>query len=212
MRGSRHPVSPSLEPVGSAGSTGCRRTSYLSTVLFGRSLRHRIYGYVGAALCFRFELDASINECEQRVILADSDVVAGMPLGPALAHKDIAGEAELPAVQFHAEAAARRAAAVALCSSCSLVSHGSFFFFSSLHDSDDEIISKIVRAAARRERSGAATFFRARFRPLTRLLPPPAGRLPAPPPARLPPSCGASSAWLPPCRAASAFARQRGSR
>src|ERR1700752_47893 len=98
MRGSRHPVSPSMEPVGSAGSTGCRRTSYLPTVLLGRRLRHRIYGYVGAALCFRFELDASINECKQRVILADSDVVAGMPLGPALAHKDILGEADVLAI------------------------------------------------------------------------------------------------------------------
>ena len=86
---------------------------YGLAVLFGRRLRHRIYGYVGAAFCFGFELDLSIDECEQRVILARSDVAAGMPLGTALAHEDVAGETALAAVKLHAEAPARRVAAVA---------------------------------------------------------------------------------------------------
>src|SRR5262245_20795783 len=113
MRGSRHPVSPSKNPFGSAGSTGCRRTSFMSTVLLGRRLRHRIYRDVGAALGFGFEFDASINECKQGVVLADPYVVAGMPLGAALAHKNIAGETALAAIKLHAEPPARRVAAVA---------------------------------------------------------------------------------------------------
>src|SRR5438045_923419 len=60
--------------------------------LFGRSLRHRKDGYVGAAFGFGVERDATGNLGEEGVVLADTDIVARMPLGAALAHDNIAGE------------------------------------------------------------------------------------------------------------------------
>src|SRR5262252_6289091 len=89
-----------------------RRTSFMSTVLLGRSLRHRYNGYVGAAFGFRCELNLSIDEREQRVILAGTDIAAGVPFGAALARKDIAGEHDLAAGRLQAEPPARGVAAV----------------------------------------------------------------------------------------------------
>src|SRR5439155_22703721 len=62
-------------------------------------------------------------QCEQRVILADAHVLAGVPFGAALARKDIACEHRLAAEQFHAQATARRIPAVAGGTACFLVSH-----------------------------------------------------------------------------------------
>jgi len=84
----------------------------MSTVLLGRSLRHRYNGHVGAAFSFRCELNLSIDEREQRVILAGTDIVAGVPFGAALASKDIAGEHDLAAGRLQAEPPARGVAAV----------------------------------------------------------------------------------------------------
>src|SRR5712691_2112834 len=113
-RGSRHPVSPShgtrLGPPVRLDAGGpllvCR-------LLLGRSLRHRKYGYVGAAFGFGTKLDATVYQCKQRVILAQSDIMAGMPLGAALARENIAGQDRLSAEHLHAEAPAGRVAAVA---------------------------------------------------------------------------------------------------
>ena len=80
--------------------------------LFGRSLRHRNDRYERAAFGFGTELNTTIDLCEQRVILAHPDVLPGMPLGAALARKDVAGDDMLAAEQFDAEAAARGIAAV----------------------------------------------------------------------------------------------------
>src|SRR5207247_4876306 len=88
-----------------------------------RGLRHRDYGYVGAAFGFGLELDSPVGQCEQRVILADAHVLAGVPFGAALARKDIAGEHRLAAEQFHTQATARRIPAVARGTACFLVSH-----------------------------------------------------------------------------------------
>src|SRR6188768_4034934 len=88
------------------------RTSNLSTVLLGRSLRHRYNGHVGAAFSFRCELNLSIDEREQGVIFAGADVTAGMPFGAALTRKDIAGEHDLAAGRLQAEPPARRVASV----------------------------------------------------------------------------------------------------
>ncbi len=84
----------------------------MSTVLLGRSLRHRYNGHEGAAFSFRCELNLSIGEREQRVILAGADVTAGMPFGSALTRKNIAGEHDLAAGRLQAEPPARRVAAV----------------------------------------------------------------------------------------------------
>ena len=85
----------------------------MSTVLLGRSLRHRYNGYVGAAFSFRCELNLSIDEREQRMILASADITAGVPFGAALARKDIAGEHDLAAGRLQAEPPAHGVAAVA---------------------------------------------------------------------------------------------------
>ncbi len=49
----------------------------------------------------------------KRVIRTDPDVLAGVPLGAALARKNIAGEHDLTAKFLHAETPARTVAAVA---------------------------------------------------------------------------------------------------
>ena len=95
----------------------------MSTVLLGHCLRHRYYGHVGAAFSFRCELNLSIDEREQGVILAGTDIAAGVPFGAALARNDIAGEHDLAAVRLQAEPLARRVAAVSLRSACFLVRH-----------------------------------------------------------------------------------------
>src|SRR4051812_29069083 len=71
--------------------------------LFGRSLRHRKDGYVGAAFGFGIERDATIDLGEEGVVLADSDILAGVPLGAALARDNVAGQTGLPAKQLDAE-------------------------------------------------------------------------------------------------------------
>src|SRR5215471_3423353 len=100
-----------------------RRTSFMSTVLLGRNLRRRYNGHVGAAFSFRCELNLSINEREQRVIFAGTDIMAGVPFGTALARKDIAGEHDLAAGRLQAEPLARRVAAVSRRSACFFVRH-----------------------------------------------------------------------------------------
>src|SRR5436190_182984 len=75
---------------GSAGAMGAGG-SWKIHRLFGRSLRHRKDGYVGAAFGFGVERDATVDLGEKGVVLADTDIVARMPLGAALAHKNVAG-------------------------------------------------------------------------------------------------------------------------
>src|SRR5437667_7336329 len=96
LRGAGIPSPLNWNPSGSAGSTGCRRTK-MSRRLFGRSLRHRLYRYEDAAFGFGTELDATIGQREQRVVLAQADILARMPLGTALAGDDIAGQHRLAA-------------------------------------------------------------------------------------------------------------------
>src|SRR5256885_6189662 len=81
--------------------------------LFGRSLRHRKNGYVGAAFGFGIERHATSDLGEQGVVLADTDILAGMPLGTALARDNVAGETGLAAKHLHAEALTARVAPVA---------------------------------------------------------------------------------------------------
>ena len=75
--------------------------------LLGRSLRHRNNRHVFAAFGFGSELNLSIDEREQRVILAEADIAAGMPFGAALARDDVAGKHDLAAGLLQAEAPAR---------------------------------------------------------------------------------------------------------
>ena len=76
--------------------------------LLGRSLRHRDNGYEGAAFSFRAVFDPTFDECKERMIFADADVIAGVPLGAALAHDNVARETALAAEKLHAQALASR--------------------------------------------------------------------------------------------------------
>src|SRR5882672_3392395 len=62
---------------------GCRRI-LKSTVLLGRSFRHREYGNVSAAFTFDVERNVTVNFREQGVIFAEADISAGVPLGAPL--------------------------------------------------------------------------------------------------------------------------------
>src|SRR5690348_18503442 len=57
------------------------------------------------------------------MVLADADVVAGVPLGAALTHDDVAGEDSLSAELLHAGALALTVAAVAGRAACFLMCH-----------------------------------------------------------------------------------------
>jgi hypothetical protein len=84
--------------IGSAGSTGCRADLDVIHLLLGRSLRHRNNRYERAAFGFGSELNFSVDEREQGVILAKADILAGVPFGAALKSKDIAGETSLTGI------------------------------------------------------------------------------------------------------------------
>src|SRR5215469_2057133 len=125
-RGSRHPVSPwHSEPL------RARRFDWMPAdlginppSLLGRRLRVRDDRDVGSAFGLGVERHLSVHAGEECVILADADVEPGMPLGAALAGKNIAGECQLASVEFQAEAAACRVAPVARRTACLLVRHG----------------------------------------------------------------------------------------
>src|SRR4051812_45263191 len=75
------------------------------------------------------EAHFAVDQCEQRVILADADVRAGVELGAALADDDGAGRHGLAAEHLHAEhlrlriaAVSSRAAALLLCHFLELLS------------------------------------------------------------------------------------------
>src|SRR4051794_36259821 len=91
--------------------------------LFGRSLRQRDNRDEHAAFGFGLELDATVTQCEQRMILAKPDIAAGVPLGAALARDDVAGDHGLTAENLHAQPLTVRVAAVTRGSACFLVSH-----------------------------------------------------------------------------------------
>src|SRR5262245_33901506 len=76
-------------------------------------LRHRYDRHEDAAFGFGTELDATVSQCEQRVILGQADIASGMPFGAALARDDVAGKHALAAENLQAEALAIGVAPVA---------------------------------------------------------------------------------------------------
>src|SRR5439155_405030 len=111
-RGAGIPSPLDWNPSGSAGSTGCRRTK-MSRRLFGRSLRHRLHRHEDPAFGFGTELDAAGGQCEQRVVLAQADILARMPFGAALAGDDVAGQYRFAAENLQPQALTVGVAAVA---------------------------------------------------------------------------------------------------
>src|SRR6202521_5487859 len=90
-KGSRHPVSPCMEPL------WVRRFDWIPADLdmvgrlFGCGRRHRDYRHEEAAFGFGAELHMTVHQREQGVIPPQADIAAGMPLGAALARQDVAG-------------------------------------------------------------------------------------------------------------------------
>src|SRR5262245_62391163 len=90
----------------------------------------RLHRDVDAALLLGRVLDLAFAKREQGVVLADADVVAGVPFGAALTDDDVAGKNALAARLLDAEAPAGRIAAVARGAACFLVCHlGLSLFF-----------------------------------------------------------------------------------
>src|SRR6185312_1478544 len=79
--------------------------------LFG-GFRQRQDRDEGAAANPAVELDRPLLKREQRVVAADADPVAGMKLGAALAHDDVAGHDDLAAELLDAEAPPAAVAAI----------------------------------------------------------------------------------------------------
>src|SRR5207245_9000407 len=115
---------PLLVPVWVRRFDGSRQTSMKFTVLLGRSLRHRQNRYEHPALGFGTELDATVGQREQGMVLAQAYIGARVPLGAALARDDVAGKHVLAAATLQAEPLTDRVAAVAGCSGCYPVGHG----------------------------------------------------------------------------------------
>ena len=54
-----------------------------------------VNGALTAILALALELDGTVNQSEQGVILADADIDTGMDVGASLADQDVAGQNEL---------------------------------------------------------------------------------------------------------------------
>src|SRR5262249_384295 len=110
--GSRHPVSPLGTRVGPPVRW---EPADLDEVyrLLGHGLRHRQTRYEYPALGFGTELNATVDQREQGMVLGQADIGARVPLGAALARDDVAGEHVLAAENLQAEPLTVRVAAVA---------------------------------------------------------------------------------------------------
>src|SRR5262249_47187824 len=89
----------------------------MSSVLLGglrRGLRGRRHDRnIGAPRASGVKLDRTVGSREDRVVAADPDMRAGMKLGAALAHDDVAGDYDLSAELLDAEPPAAAVAPVA---------------------------------------------------------------------------------------------------
>ena len=83
------------------------------------------HAHVAAVAALLLELHDAIGGGEQRVVHTDAHVLAGVVLGAALAHDDVACDGLLTAVQLHTESFRVRFAAVLCTAFTFLVCHGS---------------------------------------------------------------------------------------
>src|SRR5690606_23921184 len=63
-----------------------------------------VYRHVGSPIGFLGKRDRTLREREKRMVFAHADIGAGVPLGPALTHDDVAGEHGLATELLHAKA------------------------------------------------------------------------------------------------------------
>src|SRR5881275_1485909 len=67
--------------------------------------------------------DLAVGKCKKRMVFAQADIVARVPLRAALTHDDVAGANSLATELLHAEALALAIAAVAGRAACFLMCH-----------------------------------------------------------------------------------------
>ena len=79
----------------------------MTVPLFRCRHRHRVYPNDLSASRILFEGHVTVAEGKERVIGAHADIAAGVELGPALTHEDVAGKDCLPTEAFHTEALTR---------------------------------------------------------------------------------------------------------
>ncbi len=71
-------------------------------------LGQRSYAYIRFARRLLAELDGTVYQCEQRVILTDTHVLTRVVNGASLANDDVAGLSELTTEKLHTESLALR--------------------------------------------------------------------------------------------------------
>ena len=97
-----------MEPFSCPGAR--RRRSKKPALPYGRTgslpklLLDRVYAHTLAVLAHPLEPDGAVRLGEQGIVGADPDVQAGVDMGAALAHQDIAREHKLPVGPLDAQA------------------------------------------------------------------------------------------------------------
>ena len=71
-----------------------------------------VNGALTAILALALELDGTVNQSEQGVILADTNVGAGMDVGASLTNQNVASQHELTVSTLHAQTLGLRVTAV----------------------------------------------------------------------------------------------------
>lgn len=84
-------------------SFGGRETIYAMKNLFSDCCFDREDGDVASAFLLFLELDDTVTQCIQSVILAHTDVLAGIVLRAALTDDDVASNGGLTTEKFHSE-------------------------------------------------------------------------------------------------------------
>ena len=72
--------------------------------LFHNKLLLSVNGALTAILALALELDSTVNQSEQGVILADTYIDTGMDVGASLANQNVAGQNELTVCTLNAQA------------------------------------------------------------------------------------------------------------
>jgi hypothetical protein len=86
-----------------ARSIAAQASQTFTKSLLSSSLLHWINADEFSGATFVFKLNDAIDQCEQRIILATANVVAGFPSGAALARNNISAENFLAAEFFKSQ-------------------------------------------------------------------------------------------------------------
>ena len=81
-----------------------KKTAADYAAVFLNKLLLSVNGALTAILALALELDGTVNQSKQGVILADTNVDTGMDVGASLANQDIAGQNELTVCTLNAQA------------------------------------------------------------------------------------------------------------